>query len=127
MAQGLYRLDEFRDNCGFGLIAHINGEASHKLLATGIEALTCMTHRGGINADGKTGDGCGLLIQKPDEFLRAEARALFSQELGEQYALGSVMLSLDQSQRELARRVMEEEASAQQLAVVGWRVVPTDN
>src|SRR5690554_714235 len=127
MAQGLYRLDEFRDNCGFGLIAHINGEASHKLLATGIEALTCMTHRGGINADGKTGDGCGLLIQKPDAFLRAEARALFSRDLPDQYAVGSAMLSLDDSQREAARTVVEEEARALQLAVVGWRVVPTDD
>ena len=57
MSSGLYRVDEFRDNCGFGLIAHVKGEASHKLVCTGIEALTCMTHRGGIAADGKTGDG----------------------------------------------------------------------
>ena len=66
MSDGLYRLDEFKDNCGFGLIAHLRGEASHKLLCTAIESLTCMTHRGGINADGKTGDGCGLLLQKPE-------------------------------------------------------------
>src|SRR3546814_2561895 len=71
MKAGLYQPDEFKDNCGFGLIAHMQGEPSHTLLQTAIEALTCMTHRGGINADGKTGDGCGLLIQKPDEFMRA--------------------------------------------------------
>ena len=57
-SRGLYRPDEFRDNCGFGLIAHIEGEASHRLLQTAIESLTCMTHRGGIAADGRTGDGC---------------------------------------------------------------------
>ena len=57
MAKGLHTLGEFRDNCGFGLIAHCEGEASHDLLMTSIEALTRMTHRGGIAADGKTGDG----------------------------------------------------------------------
>ena len=68
MKAGLYHPETFKDNCGFGLIAHMQGEPSHQLLQTAIEALTCMTHRGGINADGKTGDGCGLLIQKPDLF-----------------------------------------------------------
>ena len=68
--QGLYRPEEFRDNCGFGLIAHIKGQPSHRLLETAIESLTCMTHRGGIAADGKTGDGCGLLI--------ADARQLYA-------------------------------------------------
>ena len=62
MSAGLYRPEEFRDNCGFGLIAHTSGDASHRLLQTAIESLTCMTHRGGIAADGKTGDGCGLLM-----------------------------------------------------------------
>ena len=52
MKAGLYHPDEFKDNCGFGLIAHMQGEPSHTLLQTAIEALTCMTHRGGINADG---------------------------------------------------------------------------
>ncbi|MCK9468734.1 MAG: glutamate synthase large subunit, partial [Porticoccaceae bacterium] len=127
MSQGLYRLDEFRDNCGFGLIAHIRGEPSHKLLATGIEALTCMTHRGGIAADGKTGDGCGLLIQKPDTFLRLQARELFGSELPERYAVGSVMLSLDKGARQAAREVVAEEVRRQGLRLVGWRQVPTDN
>ena len=75
MAKGLYTPGEFRDNCGFGLIAHCEGEASHNLLMTSIEALTRMTHRGGIAADGKTGDGCGLLFQMPDDFMRHAAKA----------------------------------------------------
>ena len=62
MRAGLFRPEEFKDNCGFGLIAHMQGEASHHLLQTAIQSLTCMTHRGGINADGKTGDSCGLLM-----------------------------------------------------------------
>ena len=49
---GLSSIDDFKDNCGFGLIASTEGEASHELLQTAITSLTCMTHRGGIGADG---------------------------------------------------------------------------
>jgi len=127
MSTGLYRLDEFKDNCGFGLIAHIKGRASHRLLETAIEALTCMTHRGGIAADGKTGDGCGLLLQKPDGFMRQIAAENFSVELPELYAIGSVMLSQDTALIQHSKKVMSEALSAQGLSVVGWREVPTDN
>ena len=55
MSAGLYSPEDVRDNCGFGLIAHMSGDASHRLLQVAIESLTCMTHRGGIAADGRTG------------------------------------------------------------------------
>ena len=54
MRTGLYTPGDFKDNCGFGLLAHLEGQPSHELLTTAIESLTCMTHRGGIAADGKT-------------------------------------------------------------------------
>ncbi|MCW8126688.1 glutamate synthase large subunit [Microbulbifer halophilus] len=127
MGSGLYRLDEFKDNCGFGLIAHLKGKASHKLVQTAIESLTCMTHRGGIAADGKTGDGCGLLLQKPDAFLRAEAKDLLGTELTDAYAVGSIMLPLDGDAAQGARDILERELAAQGLRVAGWRPVPTDN
>ena len=126
MKAGLYRPDEFKDNCGFGLIAHMQGEASHHLLQTAIEALTCMTHRGGINADGKTGDGCGLLIQKPDAFLRAMAQQHFAAELPKQYAVGMVFLNQDPVKAEAARENMNREILAAGLSLVGWRKVPID-
>lgn len=59
---------EFKDNCGFGLIADTHGEPSHDLVETAIHSLSCMTHRGGVAADGKTGDGCGLLLAMPKRF-----------------------------------------------------------
>ncbi|STS86585.1 glutamate synthase subunit alpha [Klebsiella variicola] len=65
----LYDKSLERDNCGFGLIAHIEGEPSHKVVRTAIHALARMQHRGAILADGKTGDGCGLLLQKTRSFL----------------------------------------------------------
>ncbi len=126
MRAGLYRPDEFKDNCGFGLIAHMEGEASHHLLNTAIEALTCMTHRGGINADGKTGDGCGLLIQKPDLFLRAVAQEQFGCELPQQYAVGMVFLNQDAAKADAARANMNREIEREGLKLVGWRKVPVD-
>ena len=58
----LFHKHEFKDNCGFGLIANINGIQSESILTKSIDALVSMTHRGGVGADGKTGDGCGLLF-----------------------------------------------------------------
>jgi len=127
MRTGLYHPDEFRDNCGFGLVAHIEGKPSHDLLETAINSLTCMTHRGGIAADGVTGDGCGLLMQLPDSFLREVARELFNTELTETYGFGMVFLSQDPAKGTEAKKVLEEELSAQDLDVVGWRMVPCDD
>ena len=104
MTQSLCRLDDFKDNCGFGLIAHTKGDRSHKLLQNAIEALTCMTHRGGVAADGKTGDGCGLLMQKPDSFLRSVFKAALDTELPELYAVGAIMLSTDEKQKKILQR-----------------------
>ncbi|MFS1523274.1 glutamate synthase large subunit [Microbulbifer sp. 2304DJ12-6] len=126
MGSSLYQLDEFKDNCGFGLIAHLHGLASHQLVQTAIQSLTCMTHRGGIAADGKTGDGCGLLLQKPDAFLRGEARALFGTELTDTYAVGSVMLPVDEHDARSARQILQEALEAQNMHIVGWRTVPTN-
>ena len=125
-SRGLYRPEEFRDNCGFGLIAHIGGEASHRLLQTAIESLTCMTHRGGIAADGRTGDGCGLLLQMPDAFMRAEAKAVLNVDLGEHYGVGMLFLSRDESLQQASREAMEAALTAEGLPVFGWREVPID-
>ncbi len=126
MMTGLYHPGEFKDNCGFGLIAHMEGQASHRLLKTAIESLTCMTHRGGIAADGKTGDGCGLLLQKPDSFFRAEAKRLFGREPADTYAIGMIFLSRDDARRERACNVLEDVIRAQGLSVMGWRDVPVN-
>ncbi len=124
---GLCSRDDFKDNCGFGLIAHRRGQASSRLLATAIESLTCMTHRGGIAADGKTGDGCGLLFSLPDQFLRDIARETLSLELPAHYAVAVLFLDADQAVRARQRETIEQHVAGQQLAVLGWRTVPTDD
>ena len=125
MTHGLYDQNDDRDNCGFGLIAHLHGEASHRLVRTAIEALASMTHRGGIAADGRTGDGCGLLLQKPDLFLRRAAQACGAGELTPLYGVGMLMLSQDAERAATARRTLDEELAAVGLQPAGWRPVPT--
>jgi glutamate synthase (NADPH/NADH) large chain len=71
---GLCRTAYEKDSCGFGLIASLDDRASHWVLQTAISSLNRLTHRGAIAADGKTGDGCGLLIKQPTAFLRAVAQ-----------------------------------------------------
>ncbi|MFK7731416.1 MAG: glutamate synthase large subunit [Pseudomonadales bacterium] len=126
MREGLYNPGEFRDNCGFGLIAHMKGHTSHRLLETAVESLTCMTHRGGIAADGKTGDGCGLLFQLPEAFLRTVAREVFNAELAPAFGVGMCFLNTDETLAAKARSTVNAECEALGLRVAGWRSVPTD-
>ncbi|RZQ52257.1 glutamate synthase large subunit [Pseudoalteromonas phenolica] len=114
-----------KDNCGFGLIAQINGQASHKLIRNAITGLDRMQHRGGIASDGKTGDGCGLLLQKPDSFFRAIASEN-GWHLGKNYAVGMLFLNTDETLASQARKVINEELEKETLTLVGWRVVPTE-
>ena len=114
-----------KDNCGFGLIAQINGQASHKLIRNAITGLDRMQHRGGIASDGKTGDGCGLLLQKPDSFFRAIATEN-GWHLGKNYAVGMLFLNADETLASQARKVINEELEKETLTLVGWREVPTE-
>lgn len=121
----LYNPEVEKDNCGFGLMAHLTGEASHKLVRTAISSLARMAHRGGIAADGRTGDGCGLLLQKPDTFFQAIGKEQ-GWTLGGRYGVGMVFLSQDPAKAEAGRSVINEELARETLAVVGWRQVPVE-
>lgn len=121
----LYRPSFEKDNCGFGLIAHMDGASSHWLVETAIDALARLTHRGAISADGKTGDGCGILLKKPDEFMRILAREQ-GFELKDSYAVGVVFLDQDKKTAATARQQINKELAAEGLDVAGWRVLPVD-
>ena len=120
---GLYRPEFERDNCGFGLIAQMDNKASNKLVHTAIESLSRLTHRGAVAADGKSGDGCGLLLKKPDQFLRQVATEL-SLSLNDQYATGMVFLNHDKNLQQTAKQTLEEALQQQGLSTAGWRAVP---
>jgi len=122
---GLYRSEFEKDSCGFGLIAHMDDQPSHKLVQSAITALHRMTHRGAVAADGKTGDGCGLLMKKPDAFLRKQAKALgFA--IGENYCAGNVFFSRDTARRNRAKAVLKESVELHGLKAFGFRELPTD-
>src|SRR5690606_24283256 len=125
-AQGLYQPDEFKDNCGFGLIAHMQGDASHDLVKTAIHSLSCMTCRGGLADDGKTVDGCGLLLSLPKKFFREEAERLSDTALSEVFVVGSLFLNLDPVLAAHAKQVLNKEIEAEGLIVLAWRVIPTN-
>src|SRR6267378_3885480 len=122
---GLYKNAYERDSCGFGLIASLDDAPSHWLVRTAMTSLNRLTHRGAIAADGKTGDGCGLLLKKPEAYLRAVA-AEAGIELGARFASGLVFLSRDAQQAGAARVALATELTRQGLEVAGWRAVPVD-
>ncbi|OCG81497.1 glutamate synthase, partial [Xanthomonas euvesicatoria] len=124
---GLYNsVRDERDACGFGMVAQLDDQPSRALVDTAIAALSRMTHRGGVAADGLTGDGCGLLIRKPDAFLRGLARDA-GIPLGTRYAAGVVFLPLDESEAARCRAELEAQLQAAGVQLRGWRVVPTDD
>ncbi len=125
---GLYDPNDERDACGFGMIAQLDDQPSRAIVDTAIAALSRMTHRGGVAADGLTGDGCGLLIRKPDVFLRALAReagiALGDKAL---FAAGLVFLPHEAEHAARCRQALEAEVAGAGAVFKGWRVVPTDD
>ncbi|MDH3532919.1 MAG: glutamate synthase large subunit, partial [Gammaproteobacteria bacterium] len=125
IATGLYDPAFERDSCGFGLIANLDDMPSHWVVETAISALARLTHRGAVAADGKTGDGCGLLIKFPQQFLRAVGAELgFS--MNERFAAGTVFFCQDDERAAAARRAIDAAVAALGLEVAGWREVPTD-
>ncbi len=122
---GLYRSAYERDSCGFGLIASLDDQPSHWVLETAISSLNRLTHRGAVASDGKTGDGCGLLIKTPKRFLRAVA-AKAGLSLASQFAAGLVFLNRDPARAVEARRVLTLEIEREEMSVAGFRVVPVD-
>ncbi len=124
-ANSLYNPEFERDSCGFGLIANLDDLPSHWVIETAIAALARLTHRGAVAADGKTGDGCGLLIKFPTDFLRTVG-AEQGFELNQRFAVGTVFLSQDDSVATAARGIIDEAVAATGLEVVGWRRVPLD-
>ncbi len=121
----LYHPDFERDSCGFGLMAQMDDKPSHKLVQTAISSLACLTHRGAVAADGKSGDGCGLLFKKPDAFLRAVAlEAGFT--LNPIYAAGLAFLNRDTALAQAARDRLTQEMRAEGLGVAGFRRMPVN-
>ncbi|HKL49176.1 MAG TPA: glutamate synthase large subunit, partial [Desulfuromonadales bacterium] len=113
--------EDFHDNCGIGLLANLRNEHSHKLVEDAIRALTRMMHRGAIAADGKTGDGCGVLCSMPETFMRRTADE-HGVSLPETFAVGTLFLSDPEKQKDIFSTICENN----DLQVVLYREVPLD-
>lgn len=106
----------WKENCGFGLIANIDGEPSHKVVRTAILGLSRMQHRGAILSDGKTGDGCGLLLQMPKTFFQAvAAEAGFT--LAQNFAVGQIFLPQDEALAQEYIDIINEELINETLGI----------
>jgi len=120
MGCNLDKLTSFKDNCGFGLVAHLKNKQTHQNLEDAITSLERMMHRGAVAADGKSGDGSGLLLSMPDEFMRKVA---FQEgvDLPKQYAVAFVFAK-DDEQLDIFRNYCDKN----DLKVVLNRQVPVD-
>jgi glutamate synthase domain-containing protein 2/glutamate synthase domain-containing protein 1/glutamate synthase domain-containing protein 3 len=121
MAHQRYAPDH--DACGVGFVTRLGAAPSHEMVERALTALLRLAHRGGVDADGRSGDGAGLLMAIPDGFMREAAHAAHIL-LPEEYGLGMVFLPPDQVSG--ARIVIEKLAQGNGLKFLGWRSVPTD-
>jgi glutamate synthase (NADPH/NADH) large chain len=122
---GLYDPREDHDSCGFGLIAQLDDRPCRSVVDAALAALTRMTHRGGVAADGLSGDGCGLLFKQPERFLRVLA-AEAGITLGTSFAAGLIFLPQDEDAAARCRVCLAQALEEVGLAVAGWRVPPLD-
>jgi glutamate synthase (ferredoxin) len=122
--RGLYDPRFEHDACGIGFVAQLSGAPSHEIVAMALTAVGNMAHRGGVDADGKTGDGAGVLTQIPRAFFARELDRLGVAYPVERLAVGMLFLPSDDPQRAAARRVVERGLIEQGFTVLGWRVVP---
>ncbi len=121
---GLYDPADERDSCGVGMVVRIDGSASHGIVDSGLKVLENLAHRGAENADGCTGDGSGITIQIPHDFVLK--CGIDAPEAG-RYGTGLMFLPKDASRSANCLSIFREEAKAVGLKIIGERDVPVDH
>ena len=125
--QGLYDPAHEHDACGVGLIAAIDGKPRRSVVEAGINALKAVWHRGAVDADGKTGDGAGIHVQIPQDFVKEHIARTGHEPSEGRLAVGMVFLpKTDFSAQERCREVVETEILNFGYQIYGWRQVPID-
>ena len=122
--QGLYSSEFEHDNCGAGFICSLKGEKTNGIIGKALNILDKLEHRGAVSSDGKTGDGAGILIEIPHEFLKSQCD--FKLPDINNYAVGMVFLPQKKNQREYCTTILENEFKNQGLNFIGWREVPVN-
>jgi glutamate synthase domain-containing protein 2/glutamate synthase domain-containing protein 1/glutamate synthase domain-containing protein 3 len=117
---------EEHDACGVGFIADLGGPASHELVRLALQAVGAMAHRGARAADGRTGDGAGLLCETPRKLLARELAAVDLRAPANHIAAICVFLPREPDAAAAVRAAVEAAAHAQDVRPLRWRVPPTD-
>src|SRR6476661_5745120 len=127
-AEGMYDLGMEKDSCGVGFIANIKGKKSHQIVSDAINILCNLEHRGAVGADPRAGDGAGILVQIPHAFFARKTKALgFTLPQPGDYAVGALFMPKEKAWRKVIQSIITDQIKAEQLTVLGWREVPTDN
>ena len=127
-AQGLYQPGREHDACGVGFVADMKNGKAHRIVEMGLEILLNLDHRGAVGADPRAGDGCGILVQIPHDFLAAETASLgFSLPAPGDYAVGNFFLPRDADARAMVEGIVETVVRAEGQVFLGWRDVPVDS
>nr|XP_009415149.1 PREDICTED: glutamate synthase 1 [NADH], chloroplastic-like isoform X1 [Musa acuminata subsp. malaccensis] len=125
---GLYDPSFEKDSCGVGFIAELSGEYSHKTVDNALQMLERMAHRGACGCEANTGDGAGILVALPHEFLNEVTKDLgFELPPPSKYAVGMFFMPTDDSRREKSKAAFVEVAESLGHVILGWRPVPTNN
>jgi glutamate synthase (NADPH/NADH) large chain len=126
-AEGLYRREDERDACGVGLVAAIDGKPRRDVVTLAIAALKSVWHRGAVDADGKTGDGAGILLEAPQAFFREEVERTGHKPGERPIFVGQIFLPrTDLGAQERARVIVESEIIRSGFSLYGWRQTPVD-
>ncbi|MQF69962.1 glutamate synthase large subunit [SAR202 cluster bacterium AD-804-J14_MRT_500m] len=127
--EGLYRPEFEHDSCGVGFVARISGDTSNDILKMALEGVSNLTHRGAVSADGKTGDGAGILTQIPHFLLQQSAseHGISFPKCPDDLAIGVMFLpESDLDARLKAQQLSERCIKENGVAFLGWRPVPID-
>jgi glutamate synthase (ferredoxin) len=122
----LYSESYEHDNCGIGACVNIKGKKSRAIVADALKIVENLEHRAGKDAEGKTGDGVGILTQVPHKFMAKATKELGFDIGGERdYGVGMFFFPQDELQRNQAKKMFEIIAGKEGLTFLGWRQVPT--
>ena len=126
---GLYDPRFEHDSCGVGMVVHMKGKASHKIIEMGLEMLENMNHRGiTCGCEENSGDGAGVMASLPDKFFRKEATKWgFKLPKAGEYGVAMCFLPKDLVARQESEQILEERVvKSYGMTVLGWRDVPTN-
>jgi glutamate synthase (NADPH/NADH) large chain len=123
--QGLYDPRFEKEACGIGFVANVKGFKTHDMVQKGLQVLENLAHRGAVGSDPLTGDGAGILIQVPHEFLKRSCAEVGIRLPGAgEYGVGMVFLPPEPSQRRSCESLIEKIVREEGQRLLGWRDVP---